>query len=67
MTIVVLVNGKVRDRIVVPAGSSDEEVTQKALSAEKITKILGEGEEACKAVRKVIVIKDKLVNIVAAL
>ncbi len=67
VTIVVQVNGKVRDRIVVPAGSSDEEVTAKALSAEKITKMLGKGEEARKAVRKVIVIKDKLVNIVAAL
>ena len=55
---------QVRDRITVPAGSSDEEVTEKALSAERVMKMIGEGEKARSRVKNVIVVKDKLVNIV---
>jgi len=64
VTVVVQINGKVRDRITVPAGSSDEEVTEKALSAERVMKMIGEGEKARSRVKNVIVVKDKLVNIV---
>jgi leucyl-tRNA synthetase len=59
ITLVVQVNGKVRDKIDVPADSDDERLRQTALSSEKIHKWL-EGKEP----RKVIVVKGKLVNIV---
>jgi leucyl-tRNA synthetase len=64
VTVVVQVNGKVRDRIQVEAGSSDEEVTEKALASDRIAKLLGEAPEAKDKIAKVIVVKDKLVNIV---
>ncbi len=57
--IVVQVNGKVRDRITVPAESPDEYVKQAALSQEKVKQFLG-GKEP----KKVIYVKSKLVNIV---
>lgn len=62
VTIVVQVNGKVRDRIQVEAGSSDDVVTEKALASERIAKMLGPEPE--NKIAKVIVVKDKLVNIV---
>lgn len=60
ITIVVQVNGKLRDKLIVPADSSDEEIKAKALESEKI-KTFTEG----KGIAKVIVIPKKLVNIVA--
>ena len=54
------VNGKNRSRIVVPAGLEDEEVRTRALADEKIRALL-EGKE----IVKVIVVPNKLVNIVA--
>ncbi|MBE3578149.1 MAG: leucine--tRNA ligase, partial [Limnochordales bacterium] len=59
VTVVVQVNGKLRDRVVVPAGLSEEELRQAALAAEGVRRFV-EG----KTPRKVIVIPDKLVNIV---
>ncbi len=53
------VNGKVRDRIVVPADADDETIKAAALASENVQKFL-EGV----APRKVIVIKGRLVNIV---
>lgn len=64
VTIVIQVNGKVRDRMVISAGSSDEDVIEKALSAERVVNMLGPGPEARSKVSKVVVVKDKLVNIV---
>ncbi|MGI6661623.1 MAG: leucine--tRNA ligase [Bacillota bacterium] len=64
VTVVVQVNGKVRDRIQIEAGSSDEEVTDRALASERIVKLLGEGPDARDKIAKVVVVKDKLVNIV---
>ncbi len=58
--VVVQVNGKVRDRITVPAESEDEYVKQTALSQEKVRQFLG-GKEP----KKVIYVKSKLVSIVA--
>jgi leucyl-tRNA synthetase len=55
----VQVNGKLRDKIVVPAGSTAPEIEAAALGAEKIRLFL-EG----KTVIKVIVIPGRLVNIV---
>ncbi len=61
VTMVVQVNGKVRDRIEVSASISEEEATEAALAAEKIQSWLEQGE-----VRKVIARPPKLINIVVA-
>jgi len=53
------VNGKIKDKIVVPADTSEEQIKQKALSGEKVIAAM-----AGKEPRKVIVIKSRLVNIV---
>jgi leucyl-tRNA synthetase len=59
ITIPVQVNGRLRDRLVVPAESSEEEIRALALASESVQKHL-EG----KAPKKVIVVKKKLINIV---
>ena len=53
------VNGKIKDKIVVPAQADDEQIKQKALANEKVIAAL-----AGKQPKKVIVIKSRLVNIV---
>ncbi|WP_258360307.1 leucine--tRNA ligase [Moorella sulfitireducens (nom. illeg.)] len=60
VTLVVQVNGKVRDRVQVPVGLPEEEVKKLVLKREKVAGLLA-GQE----VVKVIVIPDKLVNVVA--
>jgi leucyl-tRNA synthetase len=55
----VQVNGKVRNKITVPAGTSDEELKAIALADERIRAMI-EGKQ----VRKLIVVPGKLVNIV---
>jgi len=59
ITLVVQVNGKVRDRITVPVGISEDAARQLALDSEIVQKHL-EG----KPPRKVILVPGKLVNIV---
>ncbi|WP_265569582.1 leucine--tRNA ligase [Sphingomicrobium nitratireducens] len=59
VTMVVQVNGKLRDKMVVPRGTSREDAEKMALSREKISELL-DGPP-----RKVIVVPDRLVNIVA--
>lgn len=59
VTLIVQVNGKVRDRIVVPADSDDELLRETALASDKIKNWLNG-----KKPRKVIVVRGKLVNIV---
>ncbi|HEX6304770.1 MAG TPA: class I tRNA ligase family protein, partial [Anaerolineales bacterium] len=59
ITLVVQVNGKVRDRIQVPADIGEEEAKETALSSEAIQKHL-DGELP----KKVILVPGKLVNIV---
>jgi leucyl-tRNA synthetase len=61
ITLVVQVNGKLRDRITVPVGIADDEARRIALASEGASRFL-EG----KAVRQVIVVPGRLVNIVAA-
>jgi len=56
--LVLQVNGKVRDRIQVPAGLPEEELVAKAKASPKVQAHLN-GEE-----RRVIVVPDKLVNLV---
>jgi leucyl-tRNA synthetase len=57
----VQVNGKVRSRLTVPAGTSEEELRQLALADPQVAKYL-EG----KTVKKVVVVNGKLVSIVVA-
>jgi leucyl-tRNA synthetase len=59
ITVAVQINGKLRDRVQVPAGSSEEAIKSAALAAPAVQKHL-EG----KAPKKVIVAGGKLVNIV---
>ena len=59
VTLIVQVNGKVRDRIDVPADSDDELLRETALASDKIKSWLNG-----KKPRKVIVVRGKLVNIV---
>jgi leucyl-tRNA synthetase len=56
----VQVNGKVRGRVTVPAGASQEEVMKLASADGGVA-----GHLTGKAVRKVIFVADKLLNIVA--
>ena len=55
----VQVNGKIRDKIIVAAGASEEQIKQEALRGEKVVAAI-----AGKEPRKIIVIKSRLVNIV---
>jgi leucyl-tRNA synthetase len=57
--IVVQVNGKVRDRLTVPADITDEELERLALASQKV-----QAQLDGKQVRKVIVVPRKLVNVV---
>lgn len=58
--VVIQVNGKVRSRLLVPAGTSQEELERLGLNDERVRHYI-DG----KRVIKVIVVPDKLVNIVA--
>ena len=60
VTIAVQVNGKLRDTLTAPKGAAREKLEAMALASEKVAKVL-EG----KAPRKVIVVPDRLVNLVA--
>src|SRR5579871_2511037 len=57
--LVLQVNGKVRDRVRVPAGLSNDELIERARASEKVKAHLN-GDD----VQRVIVVPDKLVNIV---
>jgi leucyl-tRNA synthetase len=59
VTMVVQVNGKVRDRLVVPVGISEEEVRQRALASPKVAALLDGA-----SVKKLVYVPDKLVNLV---
>jgi leucyl-tRNA synthetase len=59
VTLVVQVNGKVRDRLVIPSGIDKEETERLALAAPKLQSFL-EGKQ----IRKVIVVPERLVNFV---
>ncbi|MDA8079216.1 MAG: leucine--tRNA ligase [Nitrospiraceae bacterium] len=58
--LVVQINGKVRARLMVPAGLPDDELKALALNDKKTVEFIGG-----KAVKKVIVVQGRLVNIVA--
>jgi leucyl-tRNA synthetase len=61
LIVVIQVNGKVRSRLTVPPDIEEERLKEMALADEKTIKFV-EG----KPIRKVIVVKNKLINIVAA-
>lgn len=58
-TLVIQINGKVRDRITVPVGIDDEEAKRLALASEMVRKNLGD-----KQPRQVIFVAGKLISIV---
>ena len=60
VTVVVQVNGKVRDRMTVAAGIAGDRLKELALASERVKAFT-----AGKTVRNVIVVPDKLVNVVA--
>jgi len=60
LLIVVQVNGKLRSRFQVATNTDEETIKERALTDERILKFIGG-----KVIRKVIVVKNKLVNIVA--
>ncbi|MEW6714827.1 MAG: leucine--tRNA ligase [Nitrospirota bacterium] len=57
--LVIQINGKVKGKAMIPAGFNDEAVKEKAFSDPKIREYIGD-----KAVKKVIIVKGRLVNIV---
>ncbi len=59
ITLVVQINGKVRSRLQVAADSNENFVKEKSLADEKVQKFIGD-----KTIRKIIVVKNKLINIV---
>ena len=59
VTIVAQVDGKVRDRLELPAGLSDDALRKAALASPKVSQALGGA-----GVGRVIVVKDRLVNVV---
>ncbi len=59
LLIVVQVNGKLRSRLTVAIDTSEDDIREKALSDEQVMKFVGD-----KPIKKVIVVKKKLVNIV---
>jgi leucyl-tRNA synthetase len=59
ITLVVQVNGKLRDRITVPADISEQDAQEQALASEAVRKLMNG-----KTPKQVIVVRGKLVNIV---
>ncbi|MDQ6656115.1 MAG: hypothetical protein M3Y80_09915, partial [Verrucomicrobiota bacterium] len=59
--IVIQVNGKLRDRIIVPLNGTEEQLREAALGSAKIQESL-----RGKTIRKVVAIPNKLVNFVAS-
>jgi leucyl-tRNA synthetase len=59
ITVVVQVNGKVRSKLTLPAGSSDKDIEAAALADSKVKEFTNE-----KKPKKVIVVQGKLVNVV---
>jgi leucyl-tRNA synthetase len=57
--IVLQINGRVRGRVTVPAGISDDDLQKRALESDEVKKHL-----CAKEPRKVIVVKGRLVNVV---
>ncbi|HEY8490124.1 MAG TPA: hypothetical protein VIO14_03940, partial [Dehalococcoidia bacterium] len=61
VTLVVQVNGKVRDRITVPAGLSEDEARERALSSPKV-----QAQVNGRRIARMVYVPGKLVNLVLA-
>ncbi|MHB1865308.1 MAG: leucine--tRNA ligase [Candidatus Saccharimonadales bacterium] len=61
ITVVIQINGKVRDELLVSVGASEAEITSSAKDKDKVQKYL-EGKD----IQKVIYVQDKLINIVTS-
>jgi len=59
LLIVIQVNGKLRSRFTISADADDESIKEKALADERVQKFINDNQ-----IKKVIVVKKKLVNIV---
>jgi leucyl-tRNA synthetase len=59
VTVVVQINGKVRDKLAVPAGASEEQIRELALASDRVQGHLNGG-----AIARVIVVPGRLVNVV---
>ena len=59
VTIVIQINGKIREKLEVKATITDDELQKKALECEKIKTLIGDNP-----IKKVIVVPKKIVNIV---
>ena len=59
VVLIVQINGKVRDKILIDIGVAENQVKKLALNSEKVKKYLG-----AKEIKKVIFVKDKLINFV---
>jgi leucyl-tRNA synthetase len=59
ITLVVQINGKVRDELIMPAGTDKNKASEMAQESDKVIKYLEN-----KKIKKIIYIKDKLINIV---
>lgn len=59
VVVVVQVNGKLRDRIEMPAGTTEKDAKERALASEKVSEFIKDRD-----VQRVVVVPDKLVNIV---
>jgi leucyl-tRNA synthetase len=57
--LVIQINGKLRGKLIIPIGLADEAIQERALSEKKIMDFVGEKE-----IRKIIMVKGKLINIV---
>jgi leucyl-tRNA synthetase len=57
--VVLQVNGKVRDKLTVPVGAGEEQLRTLAMESDRVRVYIGD-----KAIRKVIVVPGKLVNVV---
>ena len=58
ITIVVQINGKIRDKININTGMSEEEIKEKAFASEKIKDYI-----TGKIINKTIIVQNRLVNI----
>ena len=61
VTVVVQVDGRLRDRVEVPAGAGEDEVRRRALESARVQRALG-GRPVARAV----VVPDRLINLVSA-
>lgn len=59
VTVIAQVNGKIRAKFLVPVDSDEELLKQKALADENVGKYVKDGQ-----IKKIVVVKNKLVNIV---